>query len=184
MSEVIKERKKLVRKRKALKKRIPKFIRQEARRFKKLQRTGRRRPKGKDSKMRLEKQGRPRLVKVGYGTLAKARHLHPSGYEEVLVYRPEDLLSLDPTIHAVRIASTVGIRKRIEIYELANKIGLKVLNLGRARVRIPEITAAPEVPVPPAPEIEEIGEELAKEIGEESEGSEEEEKKERVLVFS
>lgn len=161
------ERKKLVLKRKQLKKRIPNFIRQEARRFRKLQRTGRRKPKGKDSKMRLQKQGRPRLVKVGYGTLAEARHLHPSGYEEIIVYRPEDLLSLDPSIHAVRIASSVGIRKRLQIYELAQKIGLKVLNIGRARTRIPEITA--EVPVPEVPkeEVAEIGKELLEEIKEE-----------------
>ncbi len=151
------ERKKLVIKRKKLKERIPRFIRQESRRFKKLE-GSRRKPRGKDSKMRLMKQGRPRIVRVGYGTLSEARHLHPSGYEEILVYNPRELFNLDPSIHAVRIASTVGRRKRMQILELANRIGLKVLNPGRAK--LPEVAPTPiEVPeIKPEEFIEEFKE--------------------------
>ena len=112
----------------------PEFVRQESWRYVRLKPNWRR-PRGKDSKMRLQKSGWPPLVKIGYRTPRKYRGLHPSGYEEVLVYRPEDLIGLDPETHAVRIAGSVGMRKRMMIVEEAERLGLKILN--------PPITAKP-----------------------------------------
>ena len=73
-----------------LKLRRPEFVRQESWRYVRLKPNWRK-PRGKDSKMRLQVKGWPPLVKVGYRTPRKYRGLHPSGYKEVLVYRPEDL---------------------------------------------------------------------------------------------
>ena len=110
-----------------LKLKRPRFVRQESWRYVRLKPNWRR-PRGKDSKMRLQIRGWPPLVKVGYRTPRAYRNLHPSGFKEVLVYRPEDLQGLDPEIHAVRIAGSVGMRKRLLIVEEAEKLGIKVLN--------------------------------------------------------
>jgi len=56
--------------------------------------------------------------------------LHPSGYVEALVYRPDDLEGLDPDVHAVRIASTVGMRKRQTILDKAEAQMFRILNPG------------------------------------------------------
>ncbi len=91
-----------------------------------------RKPRGLDNKIRIEKKGALPRVKIGYRKIRAARGLHPSGLIEVLVYRKEDLIGLRPGVHAVRIARTVGRRKRIEILEEAERRGLKVLNPGGA----------------------------------------------------
>jgi large subunit ribosomal protein L32e len=110
-----------------MKNRRPEFARQESWKYVRLKPNWRK-PRGKDSKMRLQKSGAPQLVRVGYRTPRKYRNLHPSGFKEVLIHRVEDLEGLDPTIYAVRIASSVSKLKKIKIIEEAEKKGLKVLN--------------------------------------------------------
>lgn len=105
----------------------PRFVRQESWRYKRLSEAWRR-PRGKDSKMRLQVRGWPPLVKVGYRGPARYRGLHPSGFREVLVSKVEELSSLDPRIHAVRIAGGLGRRKKAQVYEAAVEAGLRVLN--------------------------------------------------------
>ncbi|HDD43190.1 MAG: 50S ribosomal protein L32e [Thaumarchaeota archaeon] len=140
-----------------LKLKRPRFVRQESWRYVRLKPNWRR-PRGKDSKMRLQIKGWPPLVKVGYRTPRAYRNLHPSGFKEVLVYRPEDLQGLDPEIHAVRIAGSVGMRKRLLIVEEAEKLGIKILNP-------PTVPEAEEVEVV-KPELEEAQEtEEVKESG-------------------
>ncbi|MEN3048103.1 MAG: 50S ribosomal protein L32e [Candidatus Caldarchaeales archaeon] len=105
----------------------PEFPRQESWRYGRLE-TGWRRPRGKDSKMRLQVRGWPPLVKVGYRSPRRYRGLHPSGFVEVLVHNVGELEGLDPKVHAVRIAGGVGRRKAMEILEAAEARGLRVLN--------------------------------------------------------
>lgn len=105
----------------------PEFVRQESWRYKRLDEAWRR-PRGKDSRMRLQKSGAPPLVKVGYRGDRDFRGLHPSGFEEVLVSRPEDLEGIDPSRQAIRIAANVGRLKRIRIAEVAREKGIKILN--------------------------------------------------------
>lgn len=136
--------------------RRPEFIRQESWRYVRLKPNWRK-PKGKDSKMRLQLKGWPPLVKIGYRTPRRYRDLHPSGYKEILVYRPEDLQDLDPEVHAIRIASSVGTRKRLMIVEEAKRLGLKVLNPPRVVEEAEKIEII-------RPEEEEVSEE-AKEVG-------------------
>ncbi|MCS6788908.1 MAG: 50S ribosomal protein L32e, partial [Aigarchaeota archaeon] len=104
----------------------PEFQRQESWRYGRLE-TGWRRPRGKDSKMRLQARGWPALVKVGYRSPRRYRGLHPSGFVEVLVHNVGELEGLDPEVHAVRIAGNVGRRKAIAINEAAVAKGLRVL---------------------------------------------------------
>lgn len=135
-----------------LKRKRPEFVRQESWRYIRLKPNWRR-PRGKDSKMRLQRAGWPPLVKVGYRTPKKYRGLHPSGYKEVLVHRVEDLMGLNPEVHAVRIAGTVGMAKRVKIVEEAERLGLKVLNPPAAAAPAPE-EEVPEIVEAPAEEAE------------------------------
>ncbi len=114
------------------KRKKPDFVRQESWRYVRVKESWRR-PRGIDSKMRLQKKGWPPVVKIGYRQPKAIRGLHPCGLKEVLVYRPEDLEGLDPSKVVVRIAHTVSIRKRVAILDRAEELGLKVLNPGRAR---------------------------------------------------
>lgn len=91
--------------------------------------------------MRRKISGLPPLVSVGYGSPKSTRGLHPSGYKEVIIYNPNQLEELNPETEAIRIASTVGERKRLAIIEKAEKLGLKVLNpLRMAEETAPEIS--------------------------------------------
>lgn len=87
-----------------------------------------RRPKGIHSKMKRGLKRRPPMVEAGYGGPAKARGLHPSGFEEVMVYNAEDLEKIDPKKQAARIGATVGTKKRITIEDRAKELGIRVLN--------------------------------------------------------
>ncbi|MCL7394120.1 MAG: 50S ribosomal protein L32e [Thaumarchaeota archaeon] len=139
-----------------LKLKRPEFVRQESWRYVRVKPNWRR-PRGKDSKMRLQVKGWPPLVKIGYRTPKDYRNLHPSGYKEVLVYRPEDLQGLNPEIHAIRIASSVGMRKKLLIVEEARKLGLKILNPPRLMEEVEEVEVVrPEVEGS-SQEVEEVG---------------------------
>ena len=109
------------------KKKVPDFKRQEWFRYRRLD-TSYRRPKGLHSKARKHLRYRPPIPRIGYRTQAEIRGLHPSGFREVMVYRPKDLESMDPGKEAARIGSTVGGRKRENIIELADKRGIRILN--------------------------------------------------------
>tara|TARA_Y100000746_G_scaffold16372_1_gene12986 strand:- start:2622 stop:3263 length:642 start_codon:yes stop_codon:yes gene_type:complete len=115
----------------AQKKKTPTFRRQEWFRYKRLSRTGWKKPRGDDSSQRKNRKYRSALVRVGHGKIAAARGLHPSGFEEVLVNKSGDLDGLDPETQAVRIAKTVGNRKRSAIHDRADDLGLRVLNRRR-----------------------------------------------------
>ena len=112
-----------------LKPRIPRFIRQESWRYVRIKENWRR-PRGKDSKMRLKKKGYPKMPTIGYRTPKLVRGRHPSGFVEVLVHNVEEVKKLvsDPDKQAIRIAATVGRRKRLEIIKYADEHGIRVLN--------------------------------------------------------
>ena len=109
-------------------KKQPKFRRQEWFRYRRLSKTGYRKPKGDDSSMRKNRKYRSPMARVGYGKVAAARGLHPSGFEEVIVHKADHLDGLDPERQAVRIGSSVGNRKRSRIHDRADELGLRVLN--------------------------------------------------------
>ncbi|MEM2002983.1 MAG: 50S ribosomal protein L32e, partial [Candidatus Methanomethylicaceae archaeon] len=121
LSRALKIRKKISQKR-------PDFVRQEANRFPRLGEKWRS-CTGIRSKMRLKKKGRAAIVESGYRGPVLARGLHPSGKREVLVYNLEDLDKIDPTTVVVRIASSVGKRKRLEIIEKSKTLGVTVVNI-------------------------------------------------------
>jgi len=102
-----------------------------------------RRPRGLQSKQRKQIRGKGRHPRPGYGGPVAVRGFHPSGYEEVLVFAPAELEGLNPETQAVRVARTVGNRKREVIQEKALELGLKVFNLKDASKQV--VVEEPEV---------------------------------------
>lgn len=86
-----------------------------------------RKPKGTDSKLRKEIKGVGKIPKPGYKRKKGKRGLHPSGYKEVLIHNVKDLKRVGEK-EAVRIASKVGLKKKIQIVKKAIELDLKVLN--------------------------------------------------------
>lgn len=113
--------------RKRLKSKRPRFRRQESWRYKRVSQVWRK-PDGTDSKMRKKIKGWPRSVEVGYRGPRAARNLHPSGYQEAIVRNVDDLDKIDPKTQAIRIAHTVGMKKRAEISIKAGERGIRILN--------------------------------------------------------
>lgn len=125
--ELDKETTEALAKRAVISGRRPAFKRQEWFRYSKLGESWRR-PKGIHSKMKRNLKRRPPVVDIGFRGPAEVRGLHPSGFEEVLVYNVEGLEGIDPKSQAVRIGGTVGTKKRIVIQERADELGIRVLN--------------------------------------------------------
>jgi len=110
-----------------LKRKKPTFRRQESWRYKRVSQVWRK-PDGIDSEMRRKAKGWPKQAEVGYRGPRKARNLHPSGYAEILVRNIDDLANVNPNVQAIRIAHTVGMKRRAEIYIRAGERHIHVLN--------------------------------------------------------
>ena len=117
----------------AQKKNTPSFRRQEWFRYKRLSRSGWRKPHGMDNKQRRNFKYRGSLVRIGHGKVNAASGLHPSGFEEVMVHNTRDLDQIDAETQAARIGATVGGRKRENIHSRADELGIRVLNRRRER---------------------------------------------------
>lgn len=121
----------------------PRFVRQESWRYVRVKARWRR-PRGKNSKMRLGKRGWPKIVKIGYKRSRKERGLHPSGLEEVIVRRPTDLEKINAKTQIVKISRAVGERSRMAIMERAETLALIVAN---PRLKKPEPAPTEELVV-------------------------------------
>tara|TARA_A100001035_G_scaffold277789_1_gene275318 strand:+ start:609 stop:1301 length:693 start_codon:yes stop_codon:yes gene_type:complete len=117
----------------AQKKATPSFRRTEWFRYKRLSRSGWRKPHGMDNKQRRNFKYRGSLVRIGHGKVNAASGLHPSGFEEVMVHNPRDLDQIDAETQAARVGATVGGRKRENIHSRADELGIRVLNRRRDR---------------------------------------------------
>ncbi|MGA2971927.1 MAG: 50S ribosomal protein L32e [Candidatus Bathyarchaeia archaeon] len=132
--------------------RRPRFVREESWRYKRVKEPWRA-PHGKTSRVRRSKKGWPAVVKIGYSRPRATRGLHPSGFRAITVWRPKDLLALDPKLHVGMIAHTVGENKRVQILDEAKKANIRILNPGLKRPAevVPEVTPEP-TPTEPTPE--------------------------------
>ena len=109
----------------------PTFRRTEWFRYKRLSKSGWRRPKGMDNSQRKNLRYRGSKVRIGHGKISTARGLHPSGFREVMVHNPLDLEKINPANEAARIGATVGGRKREQIHLKADELGIRILNRSR-----------------------------------------------------
>jgi len=132
--------KKALKLRKRVKKGKPKFARPESWRYVRLKENWRN-PRGLDNKVRMYIKGWPPPVSSGYGGPRVSRGLHPSGYEEILVYNVEQINKVTSNTQALRIAHTVGKRKRTKILAEARKKKIVVLNMRQAGEAVEEKSA-------------------------------------------
>ena len=114
-------------KRKRMSHKRPAFKRQNWFRYKRLGNKWRR-PRGIHSKMRRHFKYRIAVVQSGFRGPASVRGLHPSGFEEVRVNTPREVGNVDPKTQAIRIARTVGDKKREIIVNKADELGIRVFN--------------------------------------------------------
>jgi large subunit ribosomal protein L32e len=116
--------------RKVLKGKKPQFKRAAYHKFKRLDDNWRR-PRGSQGKQRRKYVSKGALAQVGYGSPAAVKGLHPSGFSDVLISSIAELELVDPSYEAIRIAATIGARKKAIILAKAQELGIRVLNPGR-----------------------------------------------------
>jgi large subunit ribosomal protein L32e len=122
----------------SMKKRMPKFERQEAHVKARLSRSGWRKPRGFQSKMRLQRKGYNAIVKVGYRTPRILRGRLISGILETIVINPSDLKNIQKDQIAL-IPRTLGNRKRLEVLKEAKKLKIRISNYSNINAKISEI---------------------------------------------
>jgi len=127
--------KKLLAIRRRQKEKKPEFVRQESWRYARLDKSWRR-PRGKDSKMRLRIKGWPKIVKVGYGSPKETRGLHPSGLKPVLISSRKDLENAgSPEGKILVFSSKLGRRLREALAKEALSKGFVIANYKTKAVR-------------------------------------------------
>jgi len=123
------EQKRLMDLRNKIKKKRPSFRRVESWRYKRVKDSWRK-ARGIDSKTRKKTKSGVKSPTVGYRGPKQVRGLHPSGFEEVRVFKEDDMIGLNNKKHAIKISGRLGAKKRIRLIDHAQKRGFKVLNLG------------------------------------------------------
>merc|ERR1712137_1346704 len=116
-------------KRKIVKKRMKKFPRFQADRFKRMNPAWRR-SRGIDCRVRRKFKGSTLIPNIGYGSNKKTRHRLKNGFYKFLVQTPADLemLLMHNEKYAVEIAHNIGAKKRKEMVERADQLKLYVTN--------------------------------------------------------
>ncbi len=105
----------------------PKFLKQGANYLKRIKKRWRK-PRGRDSKLRIREKSKGKVPNVGYRAPRSTRGLHPSGFQEIYVQNIKDLEKIDPKTQAGRLSATIGRKKKLEIVKKANEMKIKLLN--------------------------------------------------------
>lgn len=117
----------LLRLRYSMNKKRPAFLHQEHWKLKRFRKAPWRKPRGKRSKMRAKERAKPSWVTIGFRGPREVRGWHPRGMPEYMVYTVSDLKKPEKTC-VMRIASSVGTRKRLEIVRTAVEKELYIVN--------------------------------------------------------
>lgn len=118
--------------RKKMKKKRPKFRRQEWFRMKRVG-VKWRKPRGIHSKLREHRKARGALPRAGYRSPAAVRGLNKEGHREIVVRNLKDMEKINRKEEIAVIASAVGRKKRLAMLEYAQKNNIKVGNKNRFR---------------------------------------------------
>jgi large subunit ribosomal protein L32e len=113
--------------REELKRKKPKFSRQDSHKKPKLGDKWRR-PKGIDSKMRLHLRGYKRSPEVGWGSPNEVKGLSKEGLKFVRVENLNDIQELNAKEDIAVIYSKVGQRKKIELIKVLIEKKIKIYN--------------------------------------------------------
>ena len=119
-----------------VKKRRAAFLRPHADRWERLGKTGWRKPKGIDSRVRRRWNGQRPMVKIGYGSDKTTKHQRPNKFYTFPVQNVADveLLLTNNRTYAAEIAHAVSFKTRKAILARAAQLDVKVTN-PNARVR-------------------------------------------------
>ena len=120
------DKSKLLKVKATLKRRQPKFIRQDA--HKRSMKEGWRSPKGLHSKIGDNRKGYRKGLKGGYQTPVAVRGLDKHGMMPTRVDHLPTLAKLDPKHHVIIVASALGGRKKLELIAAAKEKGFKLAN--------------------------------------------------------
>ena len=114
--------------RKKIKSKKPKFVGQST--HKKTRVTKKwRRAKGQDSKLGHNLRGYKRGLSHGYGSPKDVKGLHPSGLKLKKINTLSDLTKINPKQEAGIISSSVGLKKRIKIAKQAKEKSVTIINI-------------------------------------------------------
>lgn len=106
------------------------FKQQDYFRYKRLG-TKWRKPRGRQSKLRIKKGGSGRKPSVGYGT--EKTKMHMIRGLKVFNIRTGSQLGSLPENSGIFISGSVGSKKAVEIYKAASEKGFTVLNMRRVK---------------------------------------------------
>jgi len=106
----------------------PAFRRQDAHKKREVARTGYRKPKGLQSKMRLGHGSYARMVSTGFSSPKAVKGLTRDGLRPVMVATLASLKGLDPKAEGAVIVATVGAKKREAILAEAKRLGITIIN--------------------------------------------------------
>jgi large subunit ribosomal protein L32e len=138
------EKQRLLKVKATLKRRQPKFIRQDA--HKRSMKEGWRSPKGLHSKIGDNRKGYRKGLKGGYQTPVAVRGLDKHGLKPTRVETLTQLSALEPKTHSVIMSGSLGGRKKLLIIDAAKTKGFTILNASDKTVtRIKESHAAKSV---------------------------------------
>ena len=118
---------KLLEIKKWIKKKKPKFKRRNYGKKKRLSDSWRK-PRGWQNKQRIQKKGKPARVEPGYGSPRIVKGLtRREGLRKVLIRNIKELGRIDKEKEGIVIASSIGLRKKIEIWKKAEELGIIII---------------------------------------------------------
>lgn len=120
--------KKLLEIRKDRKSKKPNFVRQDSHKKAEIK-TRWRAARGLHSKMRLGFKGYRKTPSQGYRSPIKVRGLHPSGLKPIIINNISQLSTIDKESQGAIVASSVGVKKKIDILKKAKELGITILNI-------------------------------------------------------
>ena len=110
------------------------FKRQESWKYKRLDDRWRK-ARGAKNPYTRPSAGKPAIPRDGYGKPPAIRGLHPSGLEDIVVNNVDDVKKIDAKTQGIRIAATVGNKKRYFMQKQAEKLKIRVFNLKKIELR-------------------------------------------------
>ncbi len=114
---------------KHLKKRQPTFVQQDAHKKARVDASKWRKPRGLQSKMRLQKKGYRQKLKAGYQTPTAVKGTHiGTGLQVAHVSNLVELDHIDKKTQGIIVKSDVGMKRRIEILSAAAEKNITVIN--------------------------------------------------------
>ena len=123
--------------RKQIKKKKPRFLRQDAHKKVKLKKKWRQ-PKGYDSKLRRKLSGKRRHPSIGFSSPRLVRGLHPSGLKGVIINNENELKAIKDG-EGIIVSGKLGDRKRVLILKKILELKLPLLNIKNAKTYIENV---------------------------------------------